>query len=368
MSDSTWDRPAPWRLEVGFVCDPGLQRDRNEDACSVFVPYQGEEDRFPVGGLFVVADGMGGHDAGDIASRYVTDAVVGTFVPSTPTPMALPIPGTIEDLIRRLHRELRDMAVERGAERGMGSTLALAVLEGDLLHVASIGDSRCYRLRDRQLERLTRDQSWVAEQVRSGLMSEEEAREHPNRNVLTQCLGIGATPPVEVRQEVVKAGDRYLLCSDGLHGQVPDDVIARVLAEESPQDAARQLTAFANRAGGPDNISVVVVHAQSPRMAELAITLTGEPLPSETAETPARSPRWNRLSLGLFAAGVLLLVGALGALIWLGPPRPASATAQPAAVSPGSPRGPAPDSVSPAPAGTPVDSPPTHPEPRGNPQ
>jgi protein phosphatase len=357
--------PATWKLEVGFVCDTGRERERNEDACSVFLPYEGEEDRAAIDGLFVVADGMGGHDAGDVASRHVVDRVIATFAPGGEESLTLSVADTIEELIRRIHKELRNMGAERGAERGMGSTLSLAVLEGDVLHVVSIGDSRCYRFRDNRLEQLTRDQSWVAEQVRTGAMSEEEARDHPNRNVLLQCLGIGATPPIELRRESVQAGDRFLLCSDGLHGQVPDEVIARVLAEDSAQAAAQRLVTLANDRGGPDNISAVVVDVQAPRPDLLAITLPGDtPFVEDTATTPVPR-RGNRLSIGLLAAGLLLLVGALGAWFWLRPQDSAAANSGRVVAPSDSSRPPLPDSARVAKPPAPADSTPSHPEPRG---
>jgi protein phosphatase len=334
-------QPANWTLEVGFGCDPGLERDRNEDAIGVFLPYPGEEDRSPVAGLFLVADGMGGHDAGDVASHHVVDRVIGTFTSSEGHSAASDLPSAIEALIRQLHGELRQMATAEAAERGMGSTLALAILHEDVLYLVGIGDSRCYRYRADHLEQLTRDQSWVAEQVRAGLMSEEDAQNHPKRNLLTQCLGIGGTPPIEVRQERVLPGDRFLLCSDGLHGPLPDHVMARVLAEESPQGAATRLVALANQQGGPDNISVIVFQVD-PRPDPLAITLPGEAAVAGAATLPMVPRGSNRLSWGLLAAGLLLLAGAVGAWLWFRPAEPAQAATRPVvtpsdSVRPGSP-------------------------------
>ena len=218
-----------WSLEIGFVSDPGRERDRNEDACAVFVPYRGEEAFASISGVFAVADGMGGHDAGDVASRHVVEAITSTFAPGPQAdPLALPVPEVIENLVRRVHGELREMASAQAAERGMGSTLALGVVEGGTLYLTSVGDSRFYRLRAGRLERLTEDQSWVAEQVRAGLLSSDEAEQHPKRNMLTHCLGIGALPPLEVRQAAIETGDRFLLCSDGLHTYLQSDELVEI--------------------------------------------------------------------------------------------------------------------------------------------
>jgi serine/threonine protein phosphatase PrpC len=308
---------APWRIEVGFVTHPGLVRDRNEDAYTLFVPYEGEEHLTSIDGVFAVADGMGGHDAGDVASRHVVDAVISAFAPGQQAGADLPIPERMEQVVQRLHRELHDMATRQGAERGMGSTLTIAIVEGQTLHFTHVGDSRCYRFREGVLERLTEDHSWVAEQLRAGLLTEQEAESHTKRNVLTQCLGIGAPPRIRLREEVIKDGDRFLLCSDGLHALVPDDVIARVLADETPQGAAQRLAGLANERGGPDNITVVVFEVRRARV--LSRTLPDGVLVVAHGAGVAVTRRQPRVATGLFAAGIVLLAAAGAAWFWLRP-------------------------------------------------
>jgi serine/threonine protein phosphatase PrpC len=269
-----------WRIEVGFLTDPGYTRTRNEDAYALYLPYAGEANPMSVDAVFAVADGLGGHAAGDVASRYVADAAVEAL-----TSAAAEIPESsadlerwVEWLLRRINQELGELAQERAGAQGMGSTLTLAILRGSTLVLGHVGDTRCYRLRDGTLTQLTEDHSWVAEQRRAGLITEEEEERHPDRNVLTECLGTERLGRVFTLQAPVQEGDRYLLCSDGLHGPVTRSLLHHVLAEESdPQAAARQLIDLANRNGGPDNITALIfdllpamvpIAAPEPQLAE----------------------------------------------------------------------------------------------------
>lgn len=304
---------ARWRIALGFQSDAGRARERNEDAYAVFLPYEGEERTTSVDGLFAVADGMGGHEAGDFASRFAADALL----------RAVTVEGDL-DLEARyqwISRELRRIAVERGSSHGMGSTMTAAILRGDVLDVAHVGDTRLYRLRDR-LEQLTPDHSWVAEQQRAGLLTPEEAAAHPRRNLLTQCLGIGPDLKVYRAEYTVQEGDRYLICCDGLHGQIPDPVIERVLRDETvPQKAVHRLVEMANETGGPDNITAVVFDlARTAVVSDTMPALAVTPAPMDTpvpelaaveipVETAAPRRRW---SVPLIAAGLALVLGAAG--------------------------------------------------------
>ena len=310
-----------WQIALGFQSDPGRAREKNEDAYALFVPYQGEERAAPVDGLFAVADGMGGHDAGDFASRYAADAVLRAVTAPNGE-------GPLEATFRRISRELREIAIERGASQGMGSTMTATVLRGDVLEVAHVGDTRLYRLRGDLLEQLTPDHSWVAEQHRAGLLTDEEAATHPRRNLLTQCLGIGGDLKVHRAEFGVQDGDRYLLCCDGLHGQLPDAVIARVLRDEQePQVAVRRLVAMANETGGPDNITAVVFDLRRPRLAAATVpamaatptpatAVMSSPLATEIREAVAAEAAWvprrRRGSYALLAAGAAMVLAAAG--------------------------------------------------------
>jgi PPM family protein phosphatase len=307
---------AHWSATVGFLSDTGRSRERNEDSFAVHVPYGNSPADGTVDALFVVADGMGGHEAGHVASRLVTERVAAALTapsdsvqdPPTPEPS---MPERLERLLQAVNRELVDMAEARAIARGAGSTLTAAVLRDSALYLAHVGDSRCYRLRDGQLTRLTEDHSWVAEQQRAGLITADEAEQHPQRNILTQCLGLDRTLQVFSATEQVRDGDRYLLCTDGLHGVLNDDAIGRTLMDEPrPQSAARRLIDLANAAGGPDNITAIVVDLawRAPLAVTEPGTLRAMPAPRH------RAGAWLLVTLGL-----LLLAGALaaGALLFI---------------------------------------------------
>lgn len=310
-----------WQLEVGFLTDVGLHRERNEDAYHVFLPYAGEENEAPVDAVFAVADGMGGHEAGDVAGQFVAHAVQQELaVPGAPSPEDLE--GWLRDFMRRVNDELCRVASE-GHARTMGSTLTLAVLRDGHVHIGHVGDSRCYRLANGRLEQMTQDHSWVAHQLREGLITPEEAETHPDRNLLTQCLGVGSDLEAYVSKEPIEPNGRYLLCSDGLHGLVGDAVIERVLLEESDAQAATsRLVALALEAGGHDNVTVVVFDAHpnadagatTPGM--LSSTIPGVEAPAETlvgAEAPGR-PGGALMVVGGVVVGFAALIGGWFAL------------------------------------------------------
>ena len=244
------------------LTDPGLRREGNEDAFCI------REDL----GLYLVADGKGGHEAGEVASRLAAE-VVETFLNDTkgadvnttwpfPYDPALTLDGNrLKAAFRLANRRLAAAMEQNEALRGMATT-AVAVLaaKGDPV-VAHVGDSRIYLLRAGRLRQVTEDHSWVSEQVRAGVLSETDARRHPWRNVVTRALSGGEDPEVDVAVlDDLEVGDRLLLCSDGLSGVVPPDRIAEILAEPGDLPAAcKALVNAANAAGGPDNITVAML-------------------------------------------------------------------------------------------------------------
>jgi serine/threonine protein phosphatase PrpC len=321
-----------WDIRFGMLTDPGLARERNEDACAVFVPYAGESPRVRSDALFLVADGMGGHEAGDLASAFVAREVRGWFT-SGETPPGEDTESFVRELrgvVEKTNEGLLQLARERHLARGAGSTVTVACLRDDLLHLVHVGDTRLYRLRSGQLQQLTLDHSWVAEQQRAGILTAEEAETHPQRHMLTECLGVATDVNVFASTEEVLPGDRYLLCSDGLHGTVPEEEIARVLASgDDPQEAARELVALANQNHGPDNITAVVVHLRSrftgaPTDPEIRAPsadhrLTPAPqgpeAPTDTEPTgPEEKTRIPIVPGVLVGTGVLLILGAAALL------------------------------------------------------
>ena len=229
------------KVEVGFATDIGRVRERNEDSILVDPP------------LYVVADGMGGHRGGQVASRVALETLEA---------LAAEGRGTLPDHVRGANRAVWDRSVEDERLAGMGTTLTAARVDGASALIAHVGDSRAYLLRDGELRQLTADHTLVARMVQSGEITEAEAEVHPHKNVLTRALG--TDEQVEVDEDTIELldGDRLLLCSDGLTGMVTEDQIQAILENsEQPQQAADRLVKAANRAGGIDNISVVVLAA-----------------------------------------------------------------------------------------------------------
>jgi len=248
--------------------DPGLKRTSNEDSYSTR----------PDVGLFVVADGMGGHVAGEVASRVAVEAIE-AFIQETAgadknRTWPFPFDPTVSLEANRLraafrlaNRKIASAIADSQDLRGMATT-ASAVLLGprSSASVAHVGDSRVYVLRAGKLDQITNDHSWVEEQVRAGTLSPTAARQHPWRNVVTRALSGGDDPEVDVTEVSPKAGERYLLCSDGLFGVVPDSRIAELLGQlDAPLDAiCRSLVAAANAGGGPDNITALILQIDAP--------------------------------------------------------------------------------------------------------
>ena len=228
-------------VDTIWKTDTGRQRRDNEDNAFVRAP------------LFVVADGMGGAQAGEVASALAVEEFA----------EALPQGGTPEerlsDRIRDANRRIYERSRVEHEHAGMGTTLTAVYVEDDDLAVAHVGDSRAYIFRDGSLVRLTQDHSLVEELVRQGKLTEEQAAEHPQRSIITRALGIEADVEVDTWTYPVRAGDVVLLCSDGLTSMIDEDEIARILSAGSPLSAAGdRLILAANEAGGRDNITVVL--------------------------------------------------------------------------------------------------------------
>jgi protein phosphatase len=247
-------------LSFSVASDPGLRREENEDA------YCTRADL----GLYMVADGMGGHAAGEVASRLAVQAVE-HFINDTrdadinttwpfPYDPALSLDGNrLKAAFRLANRKLAAAMENDETLRGMATTAA-ALLVARKPAVAHVGDSRVYLFRDGRLRQVTQDHSWVSEQVRAGVLTEMDARRHPWRNVVTRALAGGDDPDVEVTEIEVRAGDRLLICSDGLSGVVPMDRLEAIVGRlQTLDETCRALIAAANEAGGPDNITVAML-------------------------------------------------------------------------------------------------------------
>ena len=231
------------RVSAGVRSDVGRVRRRNEDAYLVQDP------------VYAVADGMGGHRGGDVASTMSLEALEAADIAGRGAP-------ALTAAIRTANRAV----LERGeADRelsGMGTTITAVLVQGDRAHLAHVGDSRAYLFRDGALRQLTEDHTMVQEMVRRGQLTPAQADNHPQRSIITRALGAEGDLDVDELAVDLRPGDRLLLCSDGLSGMVPDAAIAGALAEAAdPQAACDRLVEMANEAGGDDNITAVVIEA-----------------------------------------------------------------------------------------------------------
>jgi protein phosphatase len=218
-----------------------MVRDNNED--SVFPTASGDSDEHVV---LIVADGMGGHVAGEVASRIAINAAASTELDPV-------------DRVAAGNRAIREEVARDPSLEGMGTTMTLLVIDGDVATLAHVGDSRAYLLRQDELSQLTEDHTVAAEYVALGQLSAEEAGSHPQRHMLTKTLGLTRFVNVDEYKVDLSRGDRILLCSDGLTEMVDDMTIARTLSSGTPDEVVWKLVELANDAGGVDNITVVVV-------------------------------------------------------------------------------------------------------------
>lgn len=257
-------------------------REQNEDALA----------DVPGAGLFAVADGMGGHAAGEVASRIAVETLERDFggrdaapaaAPPSAThpadegeersrsddagsPSADPVAGKLDESVREANRRILANAKDNPARSGMGTTLTALLLGPEAgWRIGHVGDSRAYLFRDGSLRQLTRDHSWVGEQVARGRMTKEEARKHPLSSMLERALGTGRDVEVDLYAGALRSGDLFLLASDGLTDMVPDAALARLLEpaatgeEADLENTLEGLVAEANAAGGRDNITAVLV-------------------------------------------------------------------------------------------------------------
>jgi len=285
------------KIEAGVATHVGQVRTGNEDAYLLEPP------------LYAVADGMGGHRGGEVASQLALTTIAESFRKGA-APFA--------DQVRAANRAVFERSGADRAVAGMGTTLTAAVIRGEVAHLVHVGDSRAYLLRAGSLRQLTDDHTLVNRMVKAGEITPEEAEVHPHRNVLVRALGTEADVPLDERDVGLLDGDRLLLCSDGLTGMISEDQIQAILTstEGAPQEAADRLVLAANRAGGVDNITVVVLDvlpddgatedANAPAAGAEAQAAKEEP--ERPARTPEARRRWWRVAI---IVGIVIV--ALGA-------------------------------------------------------
>ncbi|MBI4541407.1 MAG: Stp1/IreP family PP2C-type Ser/Thr phosphatase [Gemmatimonadetes bacterium] len=239
----------------------------------------GNEDNFlmiPERGVFAVADGMGGHAAGEIASEMAVTLIsrdLGSFKGLAPEEAAL----RMTQAIRGANTAIFERTLNEADKRGMGTTATVLVLHSNRYVIGQVGDSRAYLLRDGVFHQLTKDHSYVQEQVDAGYLTPEQARTHPYANVITRCVGANGDVQPDVFSGTVRASDLFLLASDGLTGMIEDEALQEILVSEgTPERWVERLVAEANRRGGLDNITAVMVQVNALSAVPDATTTTAE--------------------------------------------------------------------------------------------
>ena len=290
-------------VTVGVQTDVGRVRQGNEDSYLLEDP------------IYAVAGGMGGHIAGDVASATAVDVIAEGARAEHPQDGP-----ALAELVVRANEAIWDRARSDPSLRGMGTTCTLLMIDGAIAHIAHVGDSRAYLLRDGELTQLTEDHTLVERMVREGRLSAEEAANHPQRSVITRALGVDQNVQVDILREQLAKGDRILLASDGLTSMVDTGAIGEVLeGEDDPQTAADRLVEIANAAGGEDNVTVLVVD----------VGKDGAPAPPRPAparhdtkrgaepQLAPRPRRWVRPLVWAVAVVVVLGVAATFTVRWV---------------------------------------------------
>lgn len=252
----------PLQLEFAALTDTGLLRSHNEDAIALSPDF----------GLVILADGMGGYNAGEVASamaittaRQVMEAELQAIVADPSIDVLDHMAALLSHAVNEANTAILTAALSEPNYAGMGTTLVMALFHQETITLAHVGDSRCYRLRHGQLDQLTRDHSHLQEQIDAGLVSADQAWFASNRNLITRAVGIEGVVEVDVHDFPVLPGDVYLLCSDGLSDMLTPQHIETILQDAAGnlQLGVANLVASANEQGGRDNISVILVHVQN---------------------------------------------------------------------------------------------------------
>ncbi len=234
--------------------DTGLKRQSNEDSVISILP-EDQQVMASKGVLFVVADGLGGHTRGEVASQL---AVNDLYYQQESDDPATSLRLAMEEVNARIYEKNLSESSQAEPDKMMGTTCVAAVVQGDTLYIANVGDSRAYIVRSGQAQQISLDHSVVAKQLREGLITKEQAINHPERNKIYRCLGIHDVVEVDTFSEKVQAGDLLLLCTDGLSELVAEEEFVGIVQQYEPQESVQRLIERANEMGGRDNITAVV--------------------------------------------------------------------------------------------------------------
>lgn len=308
--------------------DTGLVRGHNEDFVACYEP-EDATDAIVNGWFYIVADGVGGADAGEVASKFASERAVEHYLT---TFVAHDWNERVLGAMQEANTDLRRLASERNDKRRMATTMVTAAIHDSQVVIGNVGDSRAYLWRLGELEQLTRDQSLVARLVEEGAITPDEAAKHPHRNIILSSLGSERRPPIDLYERALLPGDLLLLCSDGLIRHVSDEEISEIIGAEDKVDGADDLIRLARARGGEDNISVSIIQfggrvADPNATTAAAASLATETMPAAraaepelavAATAPAAAPAalpvaaktlWPMtLALALAMSGLLLLI------------------------------------------------------------
>jgi serine/threonine protein phosphatase PrpC len=299
------------RTVTAAASDVGRKRTGNEDSYDIWVADELGRDHV-ADTMLVVCDGMGGSNAGEVASRMAVEALVRTFAEQQGDDVAAALVTAVE----AANLEVYEHSRSRPDLQGMGTTCTVAAFKGDMLALAQVGDSRAYLVRRGSIRQLTTDHSLVAQLVARKQLTPAEARTDPRRNVVTRSVGIAPVVEVDahVFEEPLRPGDTVLVCSDGLHGLVTEDELARAASGESLDRACRELVQIANQRGGPDNITVALARVEGPpeesddpRPRSRASASAGR-RPGSKSAPPRTGGARQRLLVLLIAAFIVLVI------------------------------------------------------------
>lgn len=242
-----------------FITDQGRIRNHNEDAGGFFVNNANQC-------LSIIADGMGGHQAGDVASQMATSIIEKEWLECEEITKPEEAEAWLKTVIHKVNNEIYEKSISQKECQGMGTTVVITICTMDFVTVGHIGDSRCYMVNEDGFNQITEDHSLVNELVRSGQITHEDAEHHPRKNVLLKALGTEETIYPDVRTISWEQGNMLLLCSDGLSNKVPDSELQSFIEDDTSIDVkTKGLIALANERGGEDNISLVIVHHELQR-------------------------------------------------------------------------------------------------------
>jgi serine/threonine protein phosphatase PrpC len=251
---SEFEQATKLHLRGAMLSNPGMARSTNEDRAAYIIPSANDHRR-KYGSLAIVADGMGGHAAGEVASAIAVEVISRKYYETDG-----PAGDALEAGLQVANAAIYEAAGQHADLTGMGTTCTALAIRNGMAYWAHVGDSRLYLLRDSKLQQLSEDQSLVMDLVRTGAITVEQARVSPERNIILRALGTHPSVEIDVRRDgmPLQAGDCLLLCSDGLTDLVDDETIRRILSDNSPLDACEKLTQWALHQGGDDNVTVGV--------------------------------------------------------------------------------------------------------------